>query len=85
MVVITVGKFGKIKSKMKILKLNFQNIKVTIYSIGTSCFIIFLALPYYLLDIFQTVLGISFFVLFIERTRPLFSSKKSRNSNKKLL
>lgn len=75
----------KDKNTDRELEFRFSNFKVTVYSIFLSCLILFMALPYYLLDIFQTILGISFFVLFIERTRPLFNSKKSRNSNKKLL
>ncbi len=60
------------------LEFRFSNFKVTVYSIGLSCLILFMALPYYLLDIFQTILGISFFVWFIERTRTLFHSKKEQ-------
>ncbi|HAQ5734369.1 hypothetical protein P8960_02005 [Enterococcus lactis] len=62
------------------IEFRFSNFKVTVYSLGFSCLIIFLALPYYLLDIFQTVLGISFLVVFIERTNSLFNSKNKREN-----
>ncbi|OQO67721.1 hypothetical protein BH747_13730 [Enterococcus villorum] len=64
------------------IELRFSNFKVTVYSMGLSCLIIFLALPYYLLDIFQTVLGISFLVVFIERTSSYVNLKKGRADSK---
>lgn len=60
------------------IEIKFSNLKVTLYSIGTSCLMIFLTLPYYLLDIFQTVLGISFLFVFIERTRSLLNLKNKK-------
>lgn len=60
------------------IEFRYSNFKVTVYSIGFTCMILFMAFPYYLLDIFQTILGISFCVVFIERIRPLFNSKKEQ-------